>query len=37
MSEGMVHVFVNGRPALTAGAATGERAGRVLTRPVAGR
>jgi N-acyl-D-amino-acid deacylase len=32
LSEGMVHVIVNGRPAITNGAFTGERAGRVLRR-----
>lgn len=32
-SEGMVHVLVNGVPAVDAGAFTGERAGRVLRRP----
>jgi len=32
LSEGMVHVFVNGRPAVKDGAFTGERAGRVLRR-----
>lgn len=32
LSEGMVHVFVNGRAALADGKFTGERAGRVLTR-----
>jgi N-acyl-D-amino-acid deacylase len=33
LSEGMIHVFVNGRPALAAGHPTAERAGRVLSRP----
>ena len=32
LSEGMVHVFVNGRQAVKNGAFTGERAGRVLRR-----
>jgi N-acyl-D-aspartate/D-glutamate deacylase len=32
LSEGMVHVFVNGRQAVKGGAFTGERAGRVLRR-----
>ncbi len=32
LSEGMVHVFVNGRLAVKDGAFTGERAGRVLRR-----
>jgi N-acyl-D-aspartate/D-glutamate deacylase len=32
LSEGMVHVFVNGRPAVKDGAFTGQRAGRVLRR-----
>jgi N-acyl-D-amino-acid deacylase len=32
LSEGMVHVFVNGRPAVKDGAFTGERAGRVLRK-----
>jgi len=32
LAEGMVHVFVNGRRALTEGAPTAERAGRVLRR-----
>lgn len=31
-AEGMVHVFVNGRPAVTDGKQTEERAGRVLRR-----
>jgi N-acyl-D-aspartate/D-glutamate deacylase len=33
LSEGMVHVLVNGRLAIANGAFTGERAGRVLRRP----
>jgi N-acyl-D-amino-acid deacylase len=32
LAEGMLHVFVNGRPALRDGAPTEERAGRVLRR-----
>jgi N-acyl-D-amino-acid deacylase len=32
LSEGMVHVIVNGRPAIANGAFTGARAGRVLRR-----
>jgi N-acyl-D-aspartate/D-glutamate deacylase len=32
LSEGMVHVIVNGRPAIANGAFTGQRAGRVLRR-----
>ncbi|TVR64050.1 MAG: D-aminoacylase [Gemmatimonadales bacterium] len=36
LSEGMVHVFVNGRPAIRDGGFTGERAGRVLTMERAG-
>jgi N-acyl-D-amino-acid deacylase len=32
LAEGIVHVFVNGRPALRDGAPTAERAGRVLRR-----
>jgi len=34
LAEGMVHVLVNGRPAVADGAFTGERAGRVLRRGV---
>ncbi len=32
LAEGMVHVFVNGRPAVTDGTQTAARAGRVLRR-----
>ena len=32
LSQGMVHVFVNGTAAIRDGAFTGERAGRVLRR-----
>lgn len=32
LAEGMVHVFVNGRPAVTDGTFTSERAGRILRR-----
>ena len=37
LAEGMVHVFVNGRPAIKDGTQTAERAGRVLRRDGVGK